>query len=321
MISISDLSAHDLMSIAPRIVGATFLWSAGIKAAAPHTFSRHLRALGWFRRKHLHHAVTAAAALEAGLGAALIVNAAPGVLLPFTFVLLFVLAGVAVWGVRSGKTTDCGCYGGFIQPSIGQSVGLNALFAALVAVGWVGQRDVVSATLWQAVVVAMAAMAAAALAHQAQVFARKHGRLMINTTPLKPGRRWKHSSAGGATSGIDGEVLVSYLGPECPHCGRWVKVLNAMHQGAGLPSVVGVMTATGEARTAYIAEKGIRFPVATVSQTVMGRLTQAVPTTVRIEHGRIQEVWAGVGPPEFADRFRRAFFPDSLVESLLEKSG
>lgn len=321
MTSITNVSTAELISLGSRLVGATFLWTAGIKAIAPHTLSRHLMALGWIPRKWIVLAVTAAAALEAGLGIALLVNLAPGLLLPFTFVLLFVLTGIAVWGVRSGKTTDCGCYGGYIQPSIGQSVGLNALFASLIAAAWLSQPHIVAPAVWQVIVAAATVIFFGALTHSAQRFKMKHGRPMIETSPLKVGRRWKHSSAGGATSRVDGEVFVSYLGSNCPHCTRWVKWLNAMHQSPRLPAVVGVMSASKEQLDSYVAEKGIRFPVVTVSQTLMGRLTEAVPTTVLVEAGRIAELWqGGTPPPEFVDRFRRAFFPDP-VETLAETSG
>jgi len=320
MTSIADFSLTDLIPFGSRLVGATFLWAAAIKAIAPHTLARHLTALGWIPRKWTVVAVTIAAGLEAGLGVALILNLAPGLLLPFTVILLFALAAVAVAGVRSGKTTDCGCYGGFIQPSIGQSVGMNALFAALVAASWITQPHVLVPEWWHVLVVLTTMVAFAAFTHRAQIFRLKHGRPMIETSPLKVGRRWSHSSAGGATAELEGEVFVSYLGPDCPHCTRWVKVLNAMHQSPQLPAVVGVMAASGDQLEAYITEKGIRFPVATVSHTLMSRLTQAVPTTVLIDDGKVTELWEGTPPPEFVDRFRRAFFPDP-VEPLAATPG
>ena len=314
---IANVSSADLVAVGSRLVGATFLWAAGIKAVAPHTFSRHLAALGWIPWRFNAVAVTAASALEAALGAALIVNIAPGFLLPFTLIILVALTGIAVWGVRSGKTTDCGCYGGFIQPSIGQSLGLNALFALLVVAAWSAQVPAMVPAAWQIIVVALAAIVVGALAHSSQKYRTKHGRSMIETSPLRVGRQWNHSSAGGATAQLKGEVFVSYLGVECPHCTRWVKVLNAMHQSSSLPAVVGVMTASGDELQSYIAEKGVRFPIATVSHTLMGRLTQAVPSTVLISDGKIAELWEGTPPPEFVDRFRRAFFPD-VADTLVE---
>ena len=137
---IANVSTGDLVVLGSRLVGATFLWAATIKAIAPHTFSRHLAALGWIPGKFNSSAVNVAAGLEALLGTALIVNVAPAFLLPVTLLILAALTGVAVWGVKSGKTTDCGCYGGVIQPSIEQSAGLNALFA-LLEYGDASRRD------------------------------------------------------------------------------------------------------------------------------------------------------------------------------------
>lgn len=317
---IANASSADLITIGSRLVGVTFLWAAVIKAVAPHTFSRHLSALGWVPGKFSAAAVTVASGLEAALGTALIVNVAPGFLLPLTLIVLVALTGVAVWGVKSGKTTDCGCYGGYIQPSIGQSVGLNVLFALLVAAAWRAQSPSMVLSAWQVLAVALTGAAVGALAHSSQQYRMKHGRSMIETSPLRVGRRWKHSSAGGATAHLQGEVFVSYLGVDCPHCTRWVKVLNAMHQSFSLPAVVGVMTASGDELQSYIAEKGVRFPIATVSHTLMGRLTQAVPSTVLINEGKITDLWEGTAPPEFVDRFRRAFFPD-VPQPLAEGNG
>jgi hypothetical protein len=50
----------------------------------------------------------------------------------------------------------------------------------------------------------------------------------------------------------------------------------------------------------------------------MSRLAQAVPTTLLVEDGKIQRMWIGRMPPEFVERFRRAFFPDELIVSVKE---
>lgn len=308
---ISDMSAGDWASLGPRIVGATFVWTAVIKAIAPRTFYQHLSSLGWIPVKLLWPAVTAAAAFEAGWGLALILGLAPAVMLPATIVLLAMFSVISWWGVRSGKATDCGCYGGFIQPSIAQSIGLNTLFAALVAISWAVPAAAAPIAYWKIAASVICALAVAALTEVARRYPARHGRELFDLNPLKAGRAWRHRWAGGATSsaGSD-EVLVAYLGANCPYCTRFVTIANAMIQSPALPRVVGVVGSSRESMETFVKEKGIRFPVTTISPSLMGRLAQAVPTAVLVKSGRIDRMWVGDMPVDFVDRFRRAFFPD-----------
>src|SRR6476661_5389526 len=118
--------------LAVRLVGVTFLWTGAIKAIAPRNFQQHLGSLGWVPYRWLEWTVAVITAVELGLGAALVLGVGMQVVLPATAALLVVLSCVSWWGVQTGKTADCGCYGGYIQPSIWQSPGLNATFAAVV---------------------------------------------------------------------------------------------------------------------------------------------------------------------------------------------
>jgi len=83
-----------------------------------------------------------------------------------------------------------------------------------------------------------------------------------------------------------------------------------MVQSPTLPRVVGVIAAPDAEVKSYIDNYGIRFPVSTVSQSLMGRLVRGVPTAVIVESGAIKEMWIGNMPPAIVDRFRDAFFPN-----------
>src|SRR5687768_71467 len=306
-----DSFASGIPLFAAALVGLTFLWTGWIKALAPHTFQRHLSTLGWIPRRRLPAAVTAAAAFEAGWGTALILNVAPAIILPASVVLLAALTAISWWGVRSGKASDCGCYGGFIQPSMAQSIGLNAVFAGLLTTSWVMQPASMSIGLWQPIVVLLMAAAAGFVSDSAQRHARKTGIPKFTPSPLKVGASWRHAWARGATRELDGEVLVALLGPDCPFCKEWVRIANVIVQSPTLPKVIGVVGVPEKRRDEFVKNHGIRFPVQSISPSLMSRLTQTVPTTMLVEGGRIREMWSGRMPPEFVARFRRAFFPDA----------
>ena len=97
-----ELTPGDWTSLGARVVGATFLWTAFIKAVDPLIFSRHLYRLGWIPANLNRASVIAAATLEAALGTALVLMLAPGITLPLTLALLAALSFVSWWGVRSG---------------------------------------------------------------------------------------------------------------------------------------------------------------------------------------------------------------------------
>lgn len=85
-------------------------------------------------------------------------------------------------------------------------------------------------------------------------------------------------------------MLVAFLWPNCPHDAQFVRIANAIVQSPELPRVVGVISAPGKKVNSYIADQGIRFPVATVSQSLMSRPTRAVTTAVVVNSGKIEHV-------------------------------
>jgi hypothetical protein len=303
-----------LLVAGPLIVGATLLWSGGIKAVAPHVFSAHLAKLGLIPARLISYAVIVAAGLESAWGSALILGVAPALVLPATVALLAILTAVSWWSVSSGRTTDCGCYGGYFVPTTAQSIALNAALAALVIGAWVVLPHSLSTAAWKLVVTGISAVAFGGLTAVSQRFLAKRGHFMIDSSPLKVGRQW-HPKWGARPNAEARELLVSYLGPDCPSCRKWVRVLNAMQQAADLPQIAGVVATSNEKLQSFIESSGIRFPITTVPQTLMNRLVWAVPTTVLVSGGRIQNQWTGNMPPEFYDRFKHAFFPDEETAS------
>lgn len=309
-----NISVSSLLAFAPVAVGLTFLWTGAIKAISPYSFQRHLSNLGWIPQNLLTSAVTATAAFETGWGTALVVGVTPRILLLASVALLACLTAISWWGVRSGKASDCGCYGGYIQPSIGQSIAINTSFAVLLVAAWYFAPPLSKPPAWQTMLILIAIVLFGALAFASQRFERKNGKPMFDTNPLKVGASWKNSWAAGKTANLTGEFLVSLLGPDCPFCKQWVRVGNAMTQSAELPPVVGVVAATKERVESFKQDHGIRFPLGVISESLMARLTRAVPTTIHVLDGRIQHIWIGALPPEFVVRFTRAFFPEADIK-------
>ncbi len=304
--------------IAAAIAGAIFIWTGAIKAVSPHTFRDHLRALGWLPEARLPLLVTAGAALEVAWGVAIITGVAPGFIIPASIVVLALLSIISWLGVRSGRVDDCGCYGGFLQPSIWQSIGINSSLAGLLAYRFlVGPGDV-HISSWQIAAALIALLSAGGFAQWSQHHETLHGTPPFAASPLVVGAAWRNKWAANLTKGVEGEFLVAMLGAQCPYCKQWVKIGNATIHSPILPRVFGVMGGSSGKRDDFVSEHRVQFPVAAVSNALMGRLARAVPTTVRVEGGVIRDIWVGQMPPEFVVRFRDAFFPGAAPVPKVE---
>jgi hypothetical protein len=286
-----------------------FIWTGGIKSAAPDNFQQHLTSLGWIPHKLVRWAVAAVAGLEVGLGTALLLLLSPQLVLPATALLLILLSAVSWYGVQSGKTVDCGCYGGYIQPSIWQSVGLNAVFVVILVTARILAVESGPQRTWKFGLAVAAGIVAFAVADYSHRYAVRHRRPLIETNPLKVGAKWKKAWSGKVSPPEHGDAIVAFLGPDCPFCHQWVRFLNAMSASPSLPGVTGVLGSSTNRKETFVHDHGIRFATVTVSPSLMARLSPAVPTTVLISDRRIKEIWVGAMPPVFYERFREAFFP------------
>ncbi|HMB92459.1 MAG TPA: MauE/DoxX family redox-associated membrane protein [Rhodothermales bacterium] len=317
--SLSTLGVVGLLS--SGLMGLVFLVSGLIKSVDPNVFMQHLHQQGWVPSKQLRAATTLLAGLECALGAALLLQVFPHVLLPITLLLLLALTSLTYWSTTSGRTEDCGCYGGLVAITPTQSMLLNGLYALLIAFAWM-ILEVEDTAAWQVGVAVAAGAIGSVLAEVSRSYQLKHGKKLFMQSPLEPARAFRQRWSGGrsAPDVMQGEVLVAYLGLECPHCHRWVSVLNLIHRVDGLPRVVGVIAGSAEDRKAFELEHAVRFPLAMLPRAYMNRLAPAVPTTLLIQNGNIQEKWVGHMSADFVERFKKAIFPSLATSASNIKS-
>lgn len=298
------------MPLGAAIVGGVLIVTALMKVAAPFAFYRHVARLDLKLPVRLRIVIPVAIGLEGAWGAALLVRLAPSVTLPLTIAAFVVLSGLTAWSITSGKTADCGCYGGFITPSIGQSVALNGAYVLLVASAWMTMSAQEPFAAWRVAIVVVTGLVIGGVANHALGHEFRTGVALFTPSPLKVGQRWKSVWGRSANDVTGTSYIISYLGPDCPYCQRWVRALNVIHESADLPAVTGIMSSPGPTIDDFVKERDVHFPIATISEARMQRLATAVPTTVLIENDVIQEVWNGAQFSEsFAARFKAVFFP------------
>jgi hypothetical protein len=308
------MTVRPLLAVAaplgPFLVGA-ILWLAGLaKALEPQSFVRHLRNLRLLREGALLPAAVVLVALQWGLGAALMLRLWPAWVIPGAILLLLGLAAVGYWGTVTGRTADCGCYNGVITLSPLQSLLLDIGYVALLASGWRwGAAGAPVPGRWRIAAMLLATVGGGLVTYVFFRYWTRHGKPLVELTPLKVGRRWNPRWLGDdlGSSAASGERIVAFLGASCPHCQLWVKVLNVVHGLEGFPEVQGVVALPADRLSGYVSRAEVRFPVLAVRPWVAVRLSRGVtPTAVVVRDGKIEEKWVHAMPKTFTDRLRSA---------------
>src|SRR5437660_8392594 len=95
------------------IVGAVFLVTGMLKAVDSGAFVTQVFRYQLLPPRLVFPAALLFVGLECGLGVALIVGLSAWAL-PLTMATLAAFSGLTLWGAKSGRVEDCGCYGGLV---------------------------------------------------------------------------------------------------------------------------------------------------------------------------------------------------------------
>ena len=290
-----------MSSVAAVLVGVVFLVTGGLKSLDSAQFLRQIRRFRLLPHTWERPAALFVIAAECALGAALVTQLSPW-LYPLTAAVLVVFLGLTAWGVSSRRIEDCGCYGGMLMVTPAQSMALDVLYLALVAVAWLFAPAVASIAAWKVASVAIAAMAALAAS---MLSLRKP---LVDLALLRVGRTWRRNWLRHYERDVThGSHFVVFLSRECPYCKRWVPLLNVIEVQPELPSVVAVMSLEGDELCAFLQEHLIKFPVTYMPQSLVSLMATAYPTAALIENGRVSQKWVGEMPKEYLDRIREFF--------------
>jgi hypothetical protein len=279
------------------------LFAGLAKAVDCQAFVRHLNRLGLLPRRILGPAALATVAFECALGGALLLRLYLPYLLPVALGLTLALAGVGYWSTATGRADDCGCYNGAVVLSPRQSLLIDLAVSALLAGAWkvVGEE---AGAAWKVAAVAVLTAAACGLA----VLTQRRGRPLVELSPLRIGRRFNPRWLGGEAgrSATSGDKILIFLGATCPHCRKWVRVLNLAHQLEDLPQVLGAVGGTPDHSRLAASDAGAaRFPVVALKPWRMAHLVRGTtPTVIVLRDGTILEKWTGALPAAYAERLR-----------------
>lgn len=292
------------------IVGAVLLVTGIVKALSSKSFIKQIFRYGLPRQVVPATAITFIG-IECAWGIALLLHEFPQWLLPGSIVLLVCLSALTIWATSSGRTVDCGCYGGLLVITPTQSVLLNLGYILLLVWAYLHPLAEYHTQTWQWVLALIALSTGSILGWKSQQ------KPLVDFSRLKVGNRWQPSWLKDSVDLQQGSHFVVFLGKDCPFCKQWVPLLNMMSTQKDLPNVVGIIWLNDDEIEAFKAENLVRFPIMHMNKLLFANMVDSIPTAALIENGVISNTWIGKIPQEFFNRIRQ-FYESTVLNSKLK---
>ncbi|HEU4401304.1 MAG TPA: DoxX family protein [Candidatus Polarisedimenticolia bacterium] len=279
--------------LARCVLGLIFLASGVLKAVDPAEFARQMAGYGILGAGPSALAAPLLIAFETTLGVALLAGLRPRGAALVAAVLLVGFIGVETYGLSTGRTESCGCFGGYVERTPAQVIGEDLVFLALAALVLWGLRGRAARPERGAVVV-VACGAALALA-----FTFASPRLPIDryVTRLGEGRTLADLGLAGKVPGLDqGRHLVALLDLADPGAVDVAARLKEIADLPGTPAIVAFTASTDEERGAFLWAAVPAFDIHGLDRAVIKRLYRRLPRFFLLEEGRVVSVYDGTPP-------------------------
>jgi Rps23 Pro-64 3,4-dihydroxylase Tpa1-like proline 4-hydroxylase len=284
------------------IVGAVLLITGVVKALSSEQFLLHNYRYGLLPLQTILPAAIAFIGLESALGVALIFYEFPQWLIPGSIILLLILSALNFWSTSSGRTEDCGCYGGLLIVTAKQSLLLNLGYILLLGIAWRYPIKDHHTETWQWIV------ALIVLASTSTMGWLSRNKPLVDFSRLKTGNRWKRRWLKNSPHDLQqGSHFVVFFSKNCPYCKKWIPLLNITNTQKDLPQLTGIMSLSDEEIEEFKTEQRVRFPVVSMDKLLFGYMVDAFPTAILIEDGIISSKWEGQIPEEFLDRIKQYY--------------
>ena len=284
------------------IVGAVLLFSGFVKTIDSGAFVGHVVQYRLIPPPLVLMACLAFIGLESALGAALVLHVWPQWLVPISILLFIGFAALTLWGAKSGRIEDCGCYGGLLALSPNQSALLDAAYVLILAAAWLSGVQNYRTASWKLILTAIVMVVSIVVSTKSLQGA------LIDFSRLKKGKHWREKWLKNSRNDLArGSHFIVFLDKECSWCKRWVPLLNVINVQPELPQVTGVMSLNDREVEAFKNEHLIRFPIAYMDKFLTATMTNAFPTAVLIENSQIAEKWTGEMPKAYLDNIKQFY--------------
>ena len=283
-----------LSNISTVIVGLVFLVTGSVKALDSRRFTEHLFGLELLPPEIMVYLAFGFVGIECGLGFALVVHAFPKYLICSTILLLGCLSAITIWSYKTGKTQECGCYGGLALVTPEQSLLLNLGYILLLGLALYFPVENYQTALWKGIIACLLICVGTALAF------RSEQTPIVNLSALLPGKPWrKRWLDGDAFNLVLGAYFIVFLGRDCPYCKQRIPALNVLNAQPHRPPVIGVMAIEAPEIEQFKRGLRIHFPILSMNKLLFSFLAEGVPTAVLVKDGKIETVEMGKMPQEY----------------------
>ncbi len=272
------------------IIGSVFLITGALKVFYSRPFIVHVRNLGILPSSLNEVAASLFIQLECGIGMALVLPIFTAELIPILIGLILGLSILSAWGVISGRVEDCGCYGGWLNLTLGQSLGLNFLYLLLLVIGWRTMEAYPPVLMWKVLIILGIFILCNFLIR------RSANSPLIDVSPVQPGSKWRTKWLDSKELILAPESrLVIFITSRCQRCKSWEPyILNLMgRKNMPLPLLI---FPDGIKNPGIWDEK---IPLQMMNSRLFQYLIYQTPTAVLVKNGVIENKWVARFPEEY----------------------
>jgi uncharacterized membrane protein YphA (DoxX/SURF4 family) len=273
-------------------LGLIFVFAGLTKIADPVEFGYQIAGYGVIGPGLADVAAPLLIALEMTLGIALLVGFRLRVSILTAAALLIFFIAVEAYGIATGRTESCGCFGAYVQRTPAEVIIEDLLFLALAMVAWVALRA------WhpRRAGFATGAVLGISIASLALAAASPHLPIDPYVTKLAKGRSVGDLNLPDALQSLEeGRHLVALFEVTTPEAADLAGELNDIVARPGSPSVVALPPSSAEDKTAFFWSAVPDFDIHAVDRPLLKRLYRRLPLFFTIDSGRVTGIHRDAG--------------------------
>jgi uncharacterized membrane protein YphA (DoxX/SURF4 family) len=284
-------------------LGLVFVFAGMTKIVDPAEFGHQIAGYGIIGEGLATLASPLLIAFETTLGIALLVGFRLRVSVLTASALLVFFIALEGYGMATGRTESCGCFGAYVQRTPGEVIIEDLLFLFLGIVAWFALRA------WhpRRARIAAGVVIITSIASLALAAASPHLPIDPYVTRLATGRPIDTLQLPADLPSLgEGRHLVALFEVTTPEAEALAAELSAIATRPGAPVVLALTPSDDEDRTAFFWSTAPEFDIYSVDRPLLKRLYRRLPLFFAVDSGRI----AGIG--DDAGR---------VVEDLLSSEG
>lgn len=228
---------------------------------------------------------------ETVLAMALVLNLWPRAATLLSIVLLLGFIGVTVYGVVSGNTSNCGCFGSLVHRSPPQVILEDALMIlGLIFASLVLSRERTRGAGWKLPL----ALAGGGLMVASVLFSHA---LPVDSlaTDLRAGMRFTSFPLESGSADVLRDTRVIFLfSLRSPGIEAESAMMNTLAQDESFPAAFGMLVDGPASLTTAKFQYGLGFEVAAIEPRFARGLYRTLPRTFILHNGVVADVWNGI---------------------------